>query len=70
MSVPVELILSNIRSDRDAYLRQTDPWIASDRGLTQEQIDELLAYRQALRDFPATVDPENIVWPSMPSWMV
>ena len=70
MSVPVELILSNLRSERDLYLKQTDPWMASDRGLTQEQTDELLAYRQALRDFPATVDPENIVWPSMPSWMV
>lgn len=70
MSVPVNLILSNLRNDRDAYLRQTDPWMASDRGLTQEQIDELLAYRQALRDFPATVDPQAIVWPSMPSWMV
>jgi hypothetical protein len=70
VSVPVNLILSNLRADRDEYLRQTDPWMANDRGLTQEQTDELLAYRQALRDFPATVDLEAIVWPSMPSWMV
>ena len=70
MSVPVDLILSNIRSERNGYLQQTDSWMATDRGLTQEQTDELLAYRQALRDFPATVDLEAIVWPSIPIWMV
>lgn len=70
MSLPVEFIIDSLRFQRNIQLRESDPWMASDRGLTQEQIDELLAYRQALRDFPATVDPENIVWPSMPSWMV
>lgn len=70
MSVPVDLIIDNIRYERNIYLQESDPWMASDRGLTQEQIDELLAYRQALRDFPATVNPEAIVWPSMPAWMV
>lgn len=70
MSVPVDLIIDNIRYERNIYLQESDPWMASDRGLTQEQTDELLAYRQALRDFPATVDPEVIVWPSMPTWMV
>ena len=62
--------LKYIRFDRNDLLKQTDAWMASDRGLTQEQIDELLTYRQALRDFPATVNLEAIVWPSMPSWMV
>lgn len=70
MTVPDDIIIDNLRNERDAYLRQTDPWLASDRGLTQEQTDELLAYRQTLRDFPATVDPRAIVWPSRPSWMV
>ena len=70
MSVPVELIIDNLRYNRNAYLEQSDAWMATDRGLTQEQIDELLAYRQALRDLPATVDPQNIVWPQIPEWMI
>ena len=70
MTVPNDIIIDNLRNERDAYLVYSDPWMASDRGLTQEQTDELLAYRQALRDFPATVDPEAIVWPVIPTWMV
>ena len=70
MTVPEIIILNNLRVTRNKALIETDAWMASDRGLTQEQTDELLAYRQALRDLPATVDPEAIVWPSMPAWMV
>lgn len=70
MTVPNDIIIDNLRPYRDSQLQETDAWMASDRGLTQEQTDELLAYRQALRDFPATVDFEAIVWPKIPSWMV
>lgn len=70
MTVPVDIVIDNLRPERDGLLQLTDAWMASDRGLTQEQTDELLAYRQALRDFPETVDPEAIVWPVIPIWMV
>ena len=70
MTVPDIIILDNLRLTRNRVLIETDAWMASDRGLTQEQTDELLAYRQALRDMPATVDPQNIVWPEIPVWMV
>ena len=69
MSLPVEFIIDSLRYSRNIQLRESDAWMASDRGLNQEQTEELLAYRQALRDFPATVNPENIVWPEMPIWM-
>ena len=70
MTVPDIIILDNLRLSRNRVLMETDAWMFTDRGLTQEQIDELLAYRQALRDMPAEVNPQNIVWPEMPVWMV
>ena len=70
MTVPDIILLDNLRLSRNRVLIETDAWMASDRGLTQEQTDELLSYRQALRDMPSTVDPQNIVWPEMPLWMV
>ena len=70
MTVPNDIIIDNLRPYRDSQLRESDAWMASDRGLSQEQINELLAYRQALRDFPSTVNLENIVWPTIPTWMV
>lgn len=51
--------------------------MAEDRGLSDEQKTELIAYRQELRDLPATIewtdllcDPTTIVWPKSPEWMV
>ena len=37
--------------------------------LTAEQYAELLTYRQALRDFPETVDLNDIKLPELPSFM-
>jgi hypothetical protein len=70
VTIPIDIVIDNLRPERDELLQLTDSWMASDRGLTQEQTDELLAYRQALRDFPATVNVEAIVWPLIPTWMV
>lgn len=70
MTVPDIIILDGLRLTRNRALIETDAWMASDRGLSQEQINELLAYRQALRDFPITVDLQNIVWPQIPEWMI
>ena len=48
---------------RNAELKATDWWGASDRTMTEEQT----AYRQALRDITSGADfPHNITWPSQP----
>ena len=51
-----------IRAKRDALLTATDWWGASDNTMSDSQT----AYRLALRNFPATVDISNIVWPTKP----
>jgi hypothetical protein len=57
-----------LRELRNAMLAQSDWMAVSDRTMTQAQID----YRQALRDLPATADPQlddqgnltNVTWPT------
>ena len=68
---------SQLRGWRNRRLIETDAWMAEDRGLTEEQKSELIAYRQTLRDLPGTIewvdllcDPSTIVWPEAPTWMV
>jgi len=59
-----------LRIERDRLLQQTDWWVLPDRTATPAQ----LAYRQALRDLPATADPQldengnltNVTWPERP----
>ena len=51
-----------MRQKRDGLLSETDWWASSDLTMTDEQT----AYRQALRDLPATADPANPIWPSKP----
>ena len=46
----VDHLVHRLREIRDAELKATDFWALSDRVMTTEQI----AYRQALRDLPAT----------------
>ena len=56
-----------LRQQRNQLLAQSDWMAVSDRTMTQAQID----YRQALRDLPATADPQldeqgnltNVTWP-------
>ena len=55
-------MLSDIRGKRDQLLAETDWWGASDNTMSDAQ----KAYRLALRNFPATVDISNIVWPTKP----
>ena len=59
-----------LRKERDRLLKKTDWWATSDRTMTTEQT----AYRQALRDLPATAEPQldenrqltNVTWPEVP----
>ena len=54
---------SSIRNQRDRLLRDCDWWGYSDVTMSDEQT----AYRQALRDLPASEsNPDNIIFPSKP----
>ena len=55
--------MRRLREERDRRLAETDWWASSDLTMS----DEKAAYRQSLRDFPATVDLGDIVWPSKPA---
>lgn len=58
---------SEIRSRRDALLRACDYAVMPDYPLTDDQLAEVKAYRQALRDIPETADdPDAIEWPEQP----
>tara|TARA_A100001388_G_scaffold74250_1_gene52682 strand:+ start:324 stop:728 length:405 start_codon:yes stop_codon:yes gene_type:complete len=53
-----------VRARRNKALKNSDVMALQDRVMTDEQ----KAYRQALRDLPATQsDPFNITWPKKPS---
>ena len=63
-------MVKRIRKIRDMKLAETDWWSSSDRTITDEQ----KAYRQKLRDMPATASPEldeywdltGVTWPEKP----
>lgn len=56
------------RSTRDYYLSMTDFLVVNDYPITSEERDQVLEYRQALRDIPqAQTFPESIVWPEPPA---
>lgn len=66
--------LAAIRAKRDRLLAATDAMVAvPDYPISAEQREELLAWRQALRDFPDAIAPtlpaETIEWPARPSWI-
>ena len=65
--------MRRLRQERDRLIAETDWWVLPDRTPTDEQ----LAYRQALRDLPATATPtlredgeidySSVTWPTKPS---
>jgi len=71
---PVEIIKSEwikaeIRPKRDKLLDECDLKqcnALSIRSMSDKKVQEWEAYKQALRDLPETIDPENPVWPEMP----
>ena len=52
----------DIRSQRDALLRDCDWWASSDLTMSDAQTD----YRKLLRDLPTQSDVDNITWPDKP----
>jgi len=64
---PVVDQLLLLRKERNQYLTLCDWTQMPDVPLTPEQKTAWAMYRQQLRDFPETCDPENPVWPSSPA---
>lgn len=61
-------IARDARSKRDYLISQTDYLLQPDYPISAEQLEEVKAYRQALRDVPEQDGfPEKIVWPEMPT---
>jgi len=65
-----------IRMARNRFLAQCDALtlrhLSQPEGaktLTEAQYAELQGYMQALRDFPANVNLDNIIWPPKPAFM-
>jgi len=57
-----EVAWANLREQRDKLLSETDWTASTDVTMTAE----MTTYRQALRDLPASVDINNIVYPEKP----
>lgn len=61
-------IARDARLKRDCLISQTDYLLQPDYPISAEQLEEVKAYRQALRDVPEQDGfPETIVWPEMPT---
>ena len=66
-----EIAPYRLRDQRNILLAETDWWASSDITMTAEQT----AYRQALRDLPATASPTlddngdliSVTWPTKPN---
>ena len=56
-----------IRAQRDYLIGQTDYLLASDYPISEEDLESVKAYRQALRDVPQQEGfPDDVQWPTMP----
>jgi hypothetical protein len=59
--------MSQLRTERNTKLAETDWTQSPDSPLTNEAKSEWATYRQSLRDLPAsTEDPANPSWPDEP----
>jgi len=59
-----------VRPRRNMKLKETDKYMVSDFPMSAQSKEDLLAYREALRNMPDNlteiIDTEAIVWPEMP----
>ena len=65
--VPDSALADRARQKRDRLLSKTDFYIMPDYPITEEDLEEVKAYRQALRDVPNQEGfPRNVKWPAKP----
>ena len=59
-----------VRDDRDKFLADTDWMVLPDVNLAEREREEVLEYRQELRDLPEKYDnPEEVKFPKPPGFM-
>lgn len=57
---------AEIRAKRDNLLEQSDKYMFDDYPITQEQKNNVIAYRDQLRDLPQTyTNADDVVWPEL-----
>lgn len=60
-----------IRSKRDYLISKTDFLVAGDYPISDDDLEAVKAYRQALRDVPTQEGfPDSVVWPEEPEYTV
>lgn len=62
-----EEAIASIRAERNRRLAASDWTQMPDAPLSEDQRDAWRAYRQALRDMLADCDPDDPVWPEIPT---
>jgi hypothetical protein len=68
LSIQIEAAWVELRKMRTKALVESDWTQIRDVTLSEEKVNEWIAYRQALRDLPSnTEDPTNPVWPEAPN---
>ena len=71
--VEQEVSWETIKTERLSNLLQTDKYMISDYPITQEQKEELILFRQLLRDLPQTYETTsdaNENYPVMPLFVM
>lgn len=63
-----EELAERIRRDRDEKLKETDFFVMPDYPSDSKDLEEVKAYRQALRDITKQSGfPRDVTWPELPS---
>ena len=68
--VSLEILAENVRSERDRKIAETDYYMMPDYPSDPNNIEEMKAYRQALRDIPKQEGfPSKFTWPDVPKFL-
>lgn len=67
LEVSEEELAKQVRAKRDSLLRASDVYLVNDYPISTTSLEQIKAYRQALRDLPEDLGfPSNITWPELP----
>lgn len=68
--VSLGILAENVRSERDRRLAETDYYMMPDYPSDPNNIEEMKAYRQSLRDIPKQEGfPSKFTWPDVPKFL-
>ena len=68
LDIEQDMLCSDIRSQRNESLSETDKYMAIDYPISEEDRTLVREYRQALRDITKQEEfPTNVVWPEKPA---